>query len=117
MELHEFKLSKKDFRDIRELLSVALEREFVLGLQQVEASIAQWRREKPGSSREHYHELLKGLKEHRKQLAHTYEDNNKLGMEMSIVRLLFEAILTEKDLEIMQPECREYFAASLKRMG
>lgn len=114
MDLYDFKLSKKDFRDVRELLSIALEREFVLGLEQVEKSIEQWRREKPESSRDHYHELLNGLKDHRKQLGRSYDGLNKFNMEISVTNLLYAGILTDDDMKRMRPECREYFEFRVK---
>lgn len=109
MDLREFKLSKRDFRDIRELLSVALERDFVLGLEQAESTISKWRAEKPESARDAYHKVLEDLKKHRKELARTYDDLSKFSMEMSVTTSLVEGILTEADLEIMRPEAREYF--------
>lgn len=116
MDWLDFKLSKRDFRDIRELLSIALEREFVQGLEQVEDSIARWRKEKPVSAREHYHELLSGLKEHRKRLAMTYDGLSKVSMKMLVPNLLYEKILTDEDMELMRPETREYFRYRLKQV-
>lgn len=108
MDIHSYTLTKSDYKIIRELLSVALEREFVQGLEQTAKMIEEWRAERPESARDHYHKVINDLKDHRKKLAWTYDDLNKIRSEMSVVALLGRGVLTEADIPATSIKLKEY---------
>lgn len=108
MEAHNYKLTKNDYKVIRELLSVALEREFVQGLEQAEATIKAWRTDRPESARENYHKVLSDLKSHRKELARTYDDPSKFVSELNVIALIGKGVLTEADIPEQAKELKKY---------
>ncbi len=104
-----YKPTKSDFKVIRELLDIALEREFVQGLEQAVTTINEWRAEGPESAREHYHKVLEELHDHRKELARTYDGLNNRRMEWSMVALLNKGVLTAADFPEAKSELKDYF--------
>ena len=107
MEHINYTLTKIDFKVIRALLSIALEREFVQGLEQVATTIAEWRAEKPESARDHYHQVLSDLKDHRKELRFFYDNQSKSIMLSSVSGLLRRGVLTEADLADIKPQLKD----------
>ncbi|MFT6000487.1 MAG: hypothetical protein ACI81P_002948 [Neolewinella sp.] len=109
MAPNEHSFTKRDFKDIRALLKIGVEREFVIGLETVEASIREWRTAAPESSREWYHRILEDHKAHRKVLSRTYDNNSKSMMRSSIEYLLRNNILTWDDLDICSEGAKANF--------
>lgn len=108
MEHSNYILTKNDFKVLRTLLSIALEREFVQGLEQATATVKAWKTEQPESGREYYHQLFSDLKAHRKALAHTYDGLSKDTTEYSVIGLYRRGVLTAADLADIKPQLKAY---------
>jgi hypothetical protein len=99
-------LSKKDKQLIRELMDLGLQREFEMGIGQVEKIIDEWKTNKE-DRRATYHAIHDAISQHRKHLAYRYDGLGGSKFVPLVGELVADNIITEADLEPLSNKAKE----------
>lgn len=99
-------LTKAEKKITRELISKGVEKEFRMGILEMEAIINDWK-ENGRDDREIYHKLHDTIRDHRKHLARRYDDLRGSTYALVLSAMLADNIITVDDLQGMREETVE----------
>ncbi|HOZ29409.1 MAG TPA: hypothetical protein PLL66_00660 [Bacteroidales bacterium] len=99
--------TKKDNKLARELISVAVEREFEIGLGKAGEIISQWQN-KDIAVRDAYYKLFEHIKSFDKQISKRYDALKNSDFPLVISVLLNEKIISEEEISDFSEDAKIY---------